>query len=566
MIDFIKEYSPEYRFYIRKLVLSLIAMILVAVSTAAIAYMMKPLLDEILIEKNTSILYVLPVLIIIAYVIKGSGSYLQSYYMSYVGMDIVRKTRDRLLSHLLKLEISFFHQHHSGELLSRVANDINRIQSAVSTSIATLVRETLTAIALISVVIYHSPTLAIFTLIVIPASYYPVKIISKKLKKISHISQKKNSDLTTNLNEIFSNIEIIKAYNTESHEAQQFTRTNQTFFGANLKSAKTSGLVIPVMELFASFSAAAVIWVGGSQVIGGEMSAGSFFSFLTAMFMAVDPIRRISTTYASFQDAIAANERIKYILAFTPEADHGENTASDIDKIEFDRVGLNYDDKTALKDISLDVSKGEVIALIGSSGGGKSSVINLILRFFHRNQGELLINGESINHYSIKSLRNQISIVTQRIYIFNDTIAANVAYGDTIDEEKVVDALKAANIYDHVQTLPEGIHTRLSESGTNLSGGQRQRIAIARALYKNPSVLILDEATSSLDHQSESAITDTIRHISREIITIIIAHRLKSTEVADRIYLFNQGEIVCSGTMQELQTQCEHFKTLYSQA
>ncbi len=563
MFELMRAYWPEYRHYRGKLALAFVAMAMVAGASAAIAWMMKPLLDDIFIDKDTTLLYSLPVFIVLAYLAKGTGTFVQAYTMSFVGQDIVRKVRDRLLGHLLHSDLAFFHRHHSGQLISRITNDIGRIQNAVSTNVATVAREGLTAAALISVVIYQSPTLSFITLVVIPAAFYPVSLISRRLKRIAHTTQERNAELTTNLSEMFANVEAIKAYHTEDFEAGRFARTNQACFEVNMKSVRTGGLVVPVMELFASFSAAAVIAIGGRQVIDGSLTVGAFFSFVTALFMAVDPIRRLSQTYAQFQDAIAAQERIQALLALKPEVRGGERTLVDIGEIVFDHVGLAYDDKPALRGVDLVARKGEIVALVGGSGGGKSSIASLLLRFFDATTGALRLDGRDIREFTLASVRAQVAIVTQRVHIFNDSIAANVAYGMRLDEGRVVAALQKANIWAHVAGLPEGIHTRLNEAGTNLSGGQRQRIAIARALYRDPHVLILDEATSALDNQSEAAILETVRGLAPDIVTIVIAHRLKSVEVADRIYLIQDGEVICQGSKAELMRDCAHFRELY---
>lgn len=564
MIKFLKSYYSYLKEYKSKLIFAFIGMILVSLTTASIAYMMKPLLDDIFVNKNLEMLYSLPIFIILIFLLKGIGGFVQAYYMSYVGQDIVRRVRDKMMAHILALDMSFYYKYHSGELLSRITNDINRIQGAVSTQLATFFRESFTAIALIGVVIYQSPKLAILMIIVIPVAYFPVKIISKKLKKISHTSQEANSTLTSSLNEIFSNIEIIKAYSTQRFESEKFEQTNKLFFKINIKAVRTGELVIPVMELFASISAAIVIIIGGNEVIEGSMTIGSFFSFLTAMFMAVDPMRRVSVTYSRFQDALAAHERIESILNIYPDVKDGSLALDSIHSITFQNVALNYADTKALQNINLSINKGDVVAFIGNSGGGKSSMINLILRFFDATQGSVSLNNKNIKEYNLHNLRENISIVTQRVYIFNDSIAANVAYGHAIDEEQVIKSLKKANIFEHINALPDGIYTQLNESGTNLSGGQRQRIAIARALYKEPNILILDEATSALDNVSEEEIIDTLRNISKDIITIMIAHRLKSIEIANRLYLFNKGEIVCEGSKDELMNNCEYFQELYN--
>ena len=563
MFTLIRSYWPEYRHYRGKLLLSFFAMLLVAGASAGIAWMMKPLLDEIFLNKNTTMLYVLPLLILLAYLAKGVGSYVQQYSMTFVGQDIVRKVRDRLLEHLLHLDLAFFHHHHSGELISRISSDIGRIQGAVSSNVATLVRESMTAVALIGIVVYQSPYLAFITLVVIPASYVPVDMISRRLRRISHDAQARNADLTASLSEMFANVEAIKAYHTESFEAGRFARSNQACLDVSMKSVRIAELVVPIMEFFSSISGAVVIAVGGRQVIDGELTVGAFFSFLTALFMAVDPIRRLSQTLAQFQDAIAAHERIQSMMTLNPEVKSGDRELHDVESIQFDAVSLAYGDKEALHEVDLAAKKGEVIALVGNSGGGKSSITSLLLRFFDASNGVVRVNGQDIRDYSFVSVRRRIAIVTQRVHIFNDSIAANVAYGAPLEEARVIAALKKANIWEHVAGMPEGLHTQLNEAGTNLSGGQRQRIAIARALFRDPRVLILDEATSALDNQSEAAILETIRALAPDIITVVIAHRLKSVEIADRIYLIQNGRVVCQGGKAELMRDCIHFRELY---
>jgi len=564
MLELIRAYLPEYRHYRGKLLLALLGMILVAGASASIAWMMKPLLDEVFIARNLSMLYWMPVFIILAYLAKGVGSYVQTYAMSFIGQDIVRKVRDRLLNHILHLDLAFFHHHHSGDLLSRVTNDINRIQAAVSTSLAGLVRETITALGLISVVVYQSPALSFISLVVIPAAYYPVDRLSRKLKNISHTAQTRNAALTSNLTETFASIEVIKASNAENFESGRCAESNKRLFEINIKSARTSGLVVPVMELFASFSAALVIFIGGREVISGELSVGGFFSFMAALLMAVDPIRRISATYAQFQDAVAAQERIESMMAMRPEVASGAAELDQVETIDLLEVSLRYAGKQALDGVTMQARRGEIVALIGGSGGGKSSIASLLLRFFDAHEGVVRLGGRDIRNFSLRAVRDKVSIVTQRVYIFNDSIAANVAYGQAIDEARVIDALTRANLFEHVQQLKQGIHTVLNEAGTNLSGGQRQRIAIARALYRQPQVLILDEATSALDNASEESILETIRVNAPNIITLIIAHRPKSVQIADRLYLLDEGKVVCAGTRAELKQDCHRYLELYA--
>lgn len=537
-------------------------MALVAISSSAIAYLVKPLLDEIFVKKDLEGLSLLPYLIIAAYLAKGGGSFMQAYFISYIGKDIVRRVRDRLLAHMMLLDLEFFYKVRSGELISRLINDINRIQAAASSHVATILRESMTIIGLIVVIIYQSPKLAFYALVVLPLAFYPLSILAKKMKKISFRSQEKTSDITSLLTEIFNNIEIIKANNKEEFELKRFSKHNSDFFKLDMKSIKVSESINPLMELLGSLAAALVIIIGGYEVIEGNMSVGAFFSFMAALFMLYTPIRQLSSVYNKFQDAIAANERINQIFEIKPKIVDGKLIVPNgINEIVFKEITLYYGSKIVLKNINLIAKKGELIAIIGQSGAGKSSFINLLLRFFEPTKGEILIDNQNINSFELKSLRQKIGIVTQRVYIFNDTIANNVSYGDKIDYQRVKEALRLAGILDFVESLKDGVNTILEEFGTNLSGGQRQKIAIARALYKDPEILIFDEATSALDIKSEEEIIDTILALKENKIIFVISHKLNITKYATKIALFKNGEIVCFDSEDRLK-ECDEFKKL----
>lgn len=567
MRKFFKQYIPYYKNYKLEFFYTIVGVILVAAATSGTAYAIQPLLDDIFIKKDQEMLYIMPIFVIILYTAKGFGGYIQAYFISFIGQDITRIVRDKLFSHILTLDMDFFQKIHGGELVSRITNDINRIQRAISNNLAEILRESLTIVGLIGLVIYHSPELAFYGLIVLPLAVYPLSLLAKKMKKLSFKSQESNSDITSSLNESFNNIEIIKANSTEKFEVTKFSVHNMLFFKYNMKAVKTNQLTSPLMEIIGAFAFAAVIIVGGSKVISGELTTGEFSSFIAALFMLYTPIKKISNLYNGMQDAIAANERINDMFSKKPSIISGDiKEIVDIKEIHFKNVELKYDDFVALKNINLDAKKGETVALVGDSGGGKSSLINLIVRFYDTTNGEILINNDSIKDLDLKSLRENISIVTQRVYIFNDTIAANIAYGYEIDEIKVIEVLKQAHAYDFVMQMKKGIHTILDEFGTNLSGGQRQRIAIARALYKNPKILILDEATSALDNKSESIISEVINEVSRDKITFIIAHRLSTIKNASKIAVFKSGEIVSIGTEQELKSNCEEYQRLSSSA
>lgn len=563
MKEFYKHYIPYIKDYKLKFFFAVIGMILVASGTAGTVYIIEPLLDNIFINKNKDLLYIMPFIVVGIYTAKAFGSYIQKYYISFIGQDIVRRIRDKLLVHILALDMSYFHKNHGGKLISRITNDINRIQQAVSNYVADMIREILTIIGLISVAIYQSAELAFYGLIVLPLALIPLSKLAKKMKKLSFKSQESISDVTSHLSETFNNVELIKANCTTKLEAKDFEKHNQNFFNVTIKSVKTNALVSPIMEIIGSLGFAAVIIVGGNQVINGDLTTGSFLSFTTALFSLYTPVKRLSSLYNQLQDAIAADIRIKEVFAEVGTIKPGTKTfPEDINIIDFDNVQLKYEDTIALNNVSFKISKGETLALVGDSGGGKSSIINLLIRFYDISEGSIKFNGIDIKDFILKSLRDNISIVTQRVYILNNTIAANVAYGYEIDEQKVIAALKQAHAYEFISKMENGIYTKLNQFGANLSGGQRQRIAIARALYKQPQILILDEATSALDNESESIISEVINEVSKDKITFVIAHRLSTIKNADKIAVLKDGEIIGLGNEKQLLESCEEFKRL----
>ncbi|MBD3824891.1 MAG: ATP-binding cassette domain-containing protein, partial [Epsilonproteobacteria bacterium] len=426
-----------------------------------------------------------------------------------------------------------------------------------------LIREVLTVVALIGYVIYLNATLAFYSLIVVPLIVYPLILIAKKLKKYSHRSQAKNADVVTRLTEVFNNSEIIKANATEKFEVARFSEQNRQFFKINMKSVYVGEIVSPLMEVVGAAGLAAVIFVGGHEVYEGRMSVGEFTAFLTAVGLVFQPVRRIGSIYSKIQDAIAASERVFEVLDTQSRITDGtKELEQDIKEIEFRHVKLRYDGYYILDDINIKIEAGENIALVGDSGGGKSTFINMLLRFYDPDEGGVYVNGTNIKEYENSSYKHHISLVSQRIYIFQDTLAANVAYGQEIDEERVNEALKLADAYEFVQNLENGIHTKMEEFGSNLSGGQRQRIAIARAIYKHSSLLLFDEATSALDNESEKRIQRALDEYTKDKITITIAHRLSTIEHADKILVLQKGKIVASGKHEELLESSEVYKRL----
>ncbi|WP_162284546.1 ABC transporter ATP-binding protein [Campylobacter coli] len=559
--DVLIRFKPFYKKYKKEFAIAIFGMILTSIGTAGSFASLKPILDYIFVEKNEALLYTLPFLLVIIYILKNLGFYLQTYYLSFIGMDTLRILRFKVLKNLLKLDMDFFKRNRSGELVSRCTNDINALQSIVSNIIPDFFRELLTIVGLLIVVFYQSPILAFFALVVLPCAILPLVHFAIKLKKYARSIQETNSDLLSRLSEIFSNIELIKASNTQNKESEKFAKQNNELCRLNLKSTRIDALTSPLMEIIGSLGVAAVIIIGGREVIHGTMSVGSFFAFITALFAIYTPLKRLSSLYGRLQGAIAASERTFYLLDLEPQILNGSKNLESIARIEFKQVDFAYENpyKSVLKDINFEFNKGEILALVGTSGGGKSSIINLLMRFYDKQKGEILLNDLDISEFSIESLHDRIGLVTQNIYLFNDSFAENVAYSEEPNKEKIIKALKLANAYEFVQEMG-GIYAEIKEHGKNLSGGQKQRIAIARALYKNPDLLIFDEATSALDNESEKAIIETIENLKKDRLVLMIAHRLSTIENADKIAVIDQGQMIAIGSNEELLQSCELYQ------
>jgi subfamily B ATP-binding cassette protein MsbA len=558
-----KRYWPYIQNFKLQYLYVLIGILLTVSATSGTAYIMKPMIDNMFIQKDSSMLIWIPLGLIGIYIVKSAGRYIQSVNTNYIGLHIITQLRTVLLQKILFMDMRYIYSNRSGEMISRITNDIGRVQYFVSNMLPEFIRETLTVAALVGYVIYLNPTLAFYAFIVLPLLVIPLIQITRRLKKLSHSSQEKNADIVNRLTEVFNNTEIIKLNATEKYELDRFEQENWHFFKINMKAVYTNELVSPLLEIIASIGLASVIYMGGKEVISSQMTPGEFFSFFTAVGLAFQPARGVGIIYAKMQDALAASERIFTVLDLTNTVEDGETALKEpIRSIRFENVSLAYGEKVALSDIDLSIHECQTIALVGDSGGGKSSLINAIVRFYDTSEGKIFINNIPITELLQHSLRDHIAVVSQRVYIFQDTLAANVAYGHDIDEEQVLEALKSADALEFAHSLSEGIYTPMEESGTNLSGGQRQRIAIARAIYKKASVLILDEATSALDNETERRIQNALKEYTKDKITILIAHRLSTVEHADTILVFKQGRIVARGTHQELLENSSEYQRL----
>jgi len=563
MRQFLRRLGPYLKDYKGRIALSFVGGLVGAAAYGAVMYMIKFVIRDVFMDPDPVMVKALPIAIIVLFLFVGAGRYLQVYELQWVGLDIVRRLRDRLLAHVITLDLEFFNKFHGGELISRVTNDINRVQMAVTQQLAVVIRESLIAIAFIVVVIVANPKLAFWGLVILPLAAWPLASLAKRFKRIMHRSQEKDSDITARLAEIFNNVEIIKAQTAEDFETARFEAENLEFRRINMKGVRTRELTNPLMEFLGAIAAALVIWFGGREIMAGRMEFPEFMQFTVALFSIYNPVKRISQASNQMFEAVAASERIFDLLGREPSITSGGHSIEGaIGSVSFDDVYLSYGEVEALRGVSLEVRAGETVALVGDSGGGKTSLVNMVLRFYDPTWGAVRINDVDARDLDLAELRDRIGVVTQRVYIFNDTVVSNIAYGRVADRERVEAALRKAGAWDFVSTMDGGVDATLDEFGANLSGGQRQRLAIARAIYRDPDVLILDEATSALDNRSEAAIQHALAEIVQNRITFIIAHRLSTVDLADRILVMKAGRIVGAGTKTELLRDCDEYRRL----
>ena len=553
--------------YWKKLCFAMVFMSCVAGTNGLTAYIVKPVLDHIFFEKNATMLYIIPVGVIILYLFKGVFDYFQAYLMGYVGQKVITDIRNQVFRALQRQPLSFFDRTPTGTIISRIINDVTLVQSTVSDAFTAILKDSFTIIGLIFVVFYRDWKLAIIAFVVLPFAIYPIVSFGKRLRKVSTKTQKEMARLTNFLHETVTGQRIVKAFCMEEYENQRFNEENNTLFRIILKRYKIRALSSPIMETLGGIAIAVIIWYGGSEVISGCSTPGNFFSFTAALLMLYEPIKRLNRENHNIQQGLAAASRVFEVIDRPPEISEKDG-AMDPGKvqgvIEFKDVFFGYEDKMVLKNINLKIDKNEVLAIVGESGVGKTTLVNLIPRFYDVTAGSIEIDGTDIRDMTLNSLRRNIALVTQDVILFNDTIKNNISYGEREQNQDRIEKVAAmAYAQDFISRLPYKYDTSVGEKGTRLSGGEKQRIAIARALYKDTPILILDEATSALDTASEVEVQKALENLIKGRTTIVIAHRLSTVINANRIIVLEGGTIVQSGTHNELLGSEGPYKRLY---
>ena len=543
--------------YLGRLLIAGLCMAIAAGATAALAYLMEPVLDEIFLEKDRTLLIVVPVVVLVITLIRGAATYGQAVLMAFVGQRVIADLQSRVFAHILRFDLAFFHDTASGGLVSRLTNDVNMMRNAVANAMTGMVRDSLTLFFLIGVMFEKDWKLALIACVVFPIAIYPIARLGRRMRKVSTSALQELGLFTARLNEAFQGARHVKAYNREDFEAARTDRLIESVFRLIFKQHRTRAIASPLMETLGGVFIAILILYGGWQVIEEALSPGAFFAFVTAMLLAYRPLRALANLNASLQEGLAASQRVFDLLDTEPqivEAPDARPLARAGGAIALDGVSFSYPNGTpALRDVTLEIPAGKTVALVGPSGAGKSTVLNLIPRFYDVDQGAVLIDGTDVRAATIESVRDAVALVSQEAVLFDDTIRANIAYGRIeASEGEIVDAARAAGAHPFIEDLPQGYDTIIGERGVKLSGGQRQRLSIARAMLKDAPILLLDEATSALDAESERQVQDALRRLMRGRTTFVIAHRLSTVEQADRIHVLEDGRLAESGTHRSL--------------
>ena len=534
-----------------------VAMVVYGASSAALAYLIKPIIDDVLTTRGK--LASITTALLIIYLLKGLGSYFSSYLMEGLGHRVVMVVRNQLFRHMLDQSAAFFARRTAGQLLSRINNDVGLVQRAVSETIGDLARESLTLVGSAALLFYYDAKLALVCMTAAPLVVYPIVRLGKRVRQVSRWSQEAQEYMSHVAGEAFTGHRIVKAFGAEGREATKFERASSTLFRTNLKVTRVLAILPPLMEFLGGVAIAGALWYGSREIAQGRLTAGEFTSFVAALLLMYGPIKKLSRVNANLQQAMSASDRIFELLDTHTEVTERPGAVPlppFTGAIEFSDVSFGYEDgvgRSTLRGVSFSVRAGQMVAIVGRSGAGKTTLVNLLPRFYDVTTGAITIDGRDLRDVTLASLRAQIGMVTQETVLFDDTIAANIAYGTPGAPMAAIEAAaRAANAHDFIAAQPHGYKTTIGERGQRLSGGQRQRLAIARALLKNSPLLILDEATSALDSESERLVQQALATLMMNRTSFVIAHRLSTVQKADAIIVLERGLVVEMGKHDEL--------------
>lgn len=549
--------------------LAIICIIVASGANLYLPWIIKDMIDKVLAEKDMAMLNIISVSIVVVFAIRGVFYYGQSYLVSYIGQRVVVDVREVMFRKFQRMPMAYFDKHQTGETMSYLTNDVGAIQSALVDNLIEMFTEGAILIGSIGMMLYLDWKLTLLTLITVPLVGTAMRIFGKKIKSTGTVIQEKLADITSLLQESISSIRVVKSFVREKYEIDRFKVENELNFKATMKNVQLTSLLTPTVEFLAALAVTLIVWFGGYEVINGIMSAGALVAFLTYAVNLANPVKRLSRIYGRLQKAMAAIDRIFGVLDLK-ETVNDKKDAIELPKVKgsvsVENVTFSYDGvHNALENVNFEVKSGQMIAFVGASGAGKSTIANLIPRFYDVNSGSIKIDGYDIRDVKLDSLREQIGIVPQETLLFSTTVMENIRYGRlNATDEEVIAAAKAANADKFIRDLPNGYQTQIGERGLNLSGGQRQRMAIARAMLKNPQILILDEATSALDTESEKIVQSALDELMKGRTSFVIAHRLSTIFAADKIFVINKGQICESGTHKELLELGGVYSNLYN--
>lgn len=543
-------------------------MLVIAGTTSLNAWLIKPALDSVFVDKNTNALVIIPLVVLIVTVVKGFSTYFQLLTMNILSLRITADLRIRLYSHFIKSDISKLHSKSSGDMMASILNEVNSIVGVINTVVNGFVKQLFTLVALIIVMFYQSLELSLVAFIGFPLAGYPIYKLGRKLRNLSFKNQEMAGKFNSQMSDTLQYSKLVKAYHCEDFEVGRMSSIIEGIFRMGKKISRISLIASPFVESLAGIGIAAVIWYGGHQVITGQTTPGAFFSFFAAMMMAYKPLKSVSNMNSGVQMGLAAASRLyasldeKPTIIDKPNAVSLETVKGDI---EFENVNFSYvDEKKALQNVSFKIPAGKTVALVGHSGGGKSTIMSMILRFYDVGSGSIKLDSHDIRDITLKSLRNSMSVVNQEVMLFDDTIMQNIRYGKTdATEAEIIEAAKLAEADEFIRELPEQYNAKVGQNGIRLSGGQRQRIAIARAILYNAPILLLDEATSALDPISEKLIKDALTKLMKGRTSLVIAHRLSTVIHADKIIVISNGQVMEEGTHKELLDKGGAYANLY---